>query len=69
METIRRMRNKKEEGKKKNGEMEEEAMCSGSPLIFCCICHCIIYSVCGKGVMVSPLDKKIVKLKQQKRFY
>ena len=50
-------------------EMEEEEG-ARIPLqyIFCCICHCIIYSVYGKGVMVSPLDKKdIVKLKQQKR--
>ena len=51
------------------GPEEEEGAQIPLQYIFCCICHCIIYSVCGKGVMVSPLDKKIVKLKQQKRFY
>ena len=35
METIGRMRNKKERKEEKNGEMEEEeARCSGSPPIF-----------------------------------
>jgi hypothetical protein len=55
MEIIGRMRNKKYEGKKKNGDGGGRR-CSDSPPIFCCICHCI--SVYGKGVMVSPLDKK-----------
>jgi len=75
METIGRMRNKKERKEEKMERWRRKKLGAqvplqyflrkkgkGSPPIFCCICHCIIYSVCGKGVMISPSDKKTVKL-------